>query len=95
MKKVLILAAATPRVPMVVEALSTFQYQVLDVTSDYEPAGDLKLQIHLEGESPDWQAGQPVHLNLNLEENIPALLRSLQLSGEITERVRKQYQNKQ
>jgi hypothetical protein len=92
---VLILAEANPSVKMVVEALSNFQYQVLDVTSDYKPGGDLNLQIRLEGENPDWQEGQPVHLNLNLEENIPALLRSLQLSGEITERVREQYQDKQ
>jgi hypothetical protein len=94
-EKVLILAEANPSVKMVVEALSNFQYQVLDVTSDYKPGGDLNLQIRLEGENPDWQEGQPVHLNLNLQENIPALLRSLQLSGEITERVRKQYQDKQ
>jgi hypothetical protein len=77
---------------MIVDALSNFQYHILDVTSDYKPGGDLSLQVHLEGENPDWQSGQPIHLNLNLEENIPALLRSLQLSDEITNRVRKSYQ---
>jgi hypothetical protein len=92
-EKVLTLAQANPSVKMIVEALSNFQYDVLDVISDYKPEGDLTLQIHLEGKNPDWQSGQPVHLNLNLEENIPALLRSLQLSDEITERVRKSYQN--
>lgn len=94
-EKVATLAQANPSVKMIVKALSNFQYQVLNVTSDYKPGGDLSLQVHLEGENPDWQAGQPVHLNLNLEENIPALLRSLQLSDEITERVRKRYQNTQ
>jgi hypothetical protein len=93
-EKVLTLAQTNPSVKMVVEALSNFQYHVLDVISDYKPGGDLTLQIHLEGKNPDWQAGQPVHLNLNLEENIPLLLRSLQLSDEITERVRKEYQNR-
>ena len=92
-EKVLTLAQTNPSVKMVVEVLSNFQYHVLDVISDYKPGGDLTLQIHLEGKNPDWQAGQPVHLNLNLEENIPLLLRSLQLSDEITERVRKEYQN--
>ena len=91
-EKVSILAKTNPSVKMVVDALSNFQYHVLEITSDYKPTGDLSLQVHLEGENPDWQAGQPVHLNLNLEENIPALLRSLQLSGDITERVRKQYE---
>ena len=91
-EKVSILAKTNPSVKMVVDALNNFQYHVLEVTSDYKPTGDLSLQVHLQGENPDWQAGQPVHLNLNLEENIPALLRSLQLSGEITDRVRKQYE---
>jgi hypothetical protein len=33
-------------------------------------------------------------LNLNLEENILTLLRSLQMSDDISERVRKRYQTK-
>lgn len=91
-EKVLLLAKTNPSVKMIIDALSNFQYHVLDVTSDYKPGGDLNLEVHLEGENPDWQSGQPIHLNLNLEENIPALLRSLQLSDEITDRVRKSYQ---
>lgn len=94
-EKVLLLAQRNESVKMVVDALSNFQYHVLDVTSDYQPDGDLILQVRLKGHNPDWQAGQPIHLNLNLEENIPMLLRSLQLSDEITERVRKRYQNAQ
>jgi hypothetical protein len=61
------------------------------VTTDYKPGGDLVLQVRLEGNNPQWQEGQPVHLNLNLEENIPTLLRSLQLSSEISEQVEKRY----
>jgi hypothetical protein len=89
--RVLSLAQSNPNMKMVVDALSNFQYHKLEVTSDYKPDGNLALQVRLEGKNPDWQAGQPVNLNLNLEENIPALLRSLQLSSEITERVRKYY----
>lgn len=77
---------------MMVKALSNFQYQVLEVNSDYQAGGDLLLKVRLEGKNPDWQGGQPVNLNLNLQENIPALLRSLQLSDEISEKVRKHYQ---
>lgn len=91
--KVAALAQSNPSVSMIVKVLSNFQYQVLDVITDYKRGGDLTLQVHLEGNNPDWQAGQPVHLNLKLEENIPALLRSLQLSDDISERVRKRYQN--
>lgn len=91
--KVASLAQSNPNVDMVVEALRNFHYEIMDVRSDYQTSGDLKLQVHLEGKNPDWQAGKPVHLNLNLQENIPALLRSLQLSGEISERLRQHYQN--
>lgn len=91
-EKVTALAQSNPSVNLVVDALSNFQYQVMKVSSDYKPKGDLNLQVHLEGRNPDWQKGQPLHLNLNLQENIPTLLRSLQLSDEISERVRKHYQ---
>ena len=91
--KVAALAQSNASVGMMVKALSNFRYQVLDVISNYKPGGDLTLQVRLEGKNPDWQRGQPVNLNLNLHENIPALLRSLQLSEDITERVRKRYQD--
>lgn len=91
--KIAELAKSNTSIGLMVKALSNFRYQVLDVNSDYKPNGDLKLQVRLEGNNPDWQSGRPVNLNLNLHENIPALLRSLQVSGEISEQVRKRYQN--
>jgi hypothetical protein len=86
------MAQTNPSVKLVIEALRNFQYQVMEVHSDYKTTGDLSLQVQLEGRNPDWQAGKPVHLNLTLQENIPVLLRSLQLSGEISERLRQHYQ---
>lgn len=83
---------SSPNLKLVFDALSSFQYQKLEATARYQPDGNLGLQVRLEGNNPGWQQGQPVHLNLNVEENIPALLRSLQLGGEIGERVRKHYQ---
>ena len=90
--KVAAMTQSNASLKIVVSALSDFQYQLLEVSSDYKPGGDLALQVHLEGSNPQWQEGQPLHLNLNLEENIPTLLRSLQLSGEISEQVQKRYQ---
>jgi hypothetical protein len=93
-EKVAALAESNASVSMIVEALSNFQYHLMDVTSDYKTNGDLMMQVRLEGKNPGWQGGQPIHLNLNLQENIPTLLRSLQLSDELSEKVRKRYEKK-
>jgi hypothetical protein len=91
-EKVGAMAKSNPSLKLVVDALSNFQYQKLEATANYQPDGNLGVQVRLEGKNPGWQSGRPVHLNLNVEENIPALLRSLQMGGEITERVREYYQ---
>lgn len=81
---------------LVVQALQNFHYSVLQSTIDYDEEGKLALGLRLEGENPDLRGGQPVVLNINLEEDIPALLTSLQLSGRVneavTERVRQRLQ---
>ncbi|MCG2582093.1 MAG: YdbH domain-containing protein [Marinobacter sp.] len=81
---------------LVVEALQNFHYSVLESTIDYDEKGKLVLEVRLEGENPEVRGGQPVVLNISLEEDIPALLTSLQLSGRVneavTERVRERLQ---
>ncbi len=78
---------------VVVQALQNFHYSVLASTIDYDEKGKLTLDLRIEGKNPELRGGQPVVLNVNLEEDIPALLTSLQLSGRVneavTERVRK------
>lgn len=72
---------------LVVQALQNFHYSVLSSTIHYDEKGKLSLGVKLEGENPDYRGGQPVVLNINLEEDIPALLTSLQLSGRVNEAV--------
>ncbi len=91
-ERVMSMVRTNPSLKLVVDALGNFHYQKLEADTNYQPDGNLALHLRLEGKNPDWQHGQPVHLNLNVEENIPVLLRSLQLGGEITERVRKHYE---
>lgn len=78
---------------VVAEAMKDFHYSVLDSTIDYDREGTLLLGLHIKGNNPKVSQGQPVVLNINLEEDIPALLTSLQLSGRVndavTERVKK------
>ncbi len=92
--KVAALAKTNTSMNLMVNALSHFKYDVLDVNTNYKPGGDMQLQVRLQGQNPDWQDGQPINLNLNLQENIPALLRSLQLSSEISEQVKKRVLDK-
>ena len=83
-------------VETVTRALQNFHYSVLSSAIDYDEKGKLTLGLRLEGNNPDIRNGQPVVLNVNLEEDIPALLTSLQLSGRVneavTERVRERLQ---
>ena len=72
---------------VVVQALQNFHYSVLNSTIDYDEQGKLMLGLRLEGNNPELRGGQPVVLNVNLEEDIPALLTSLQLSGRVNEAV--------
>lgn len=72
---------------VVVQALQNFHYSVLNSTIDYDEQGKLTLGLRLEGKNPELRGGQPVVLNVNLEEDIPALLTSLQLSGRVNEAV--------
>jgi hypothetical protein len=72
---------------VVVQALQNFHYSVLFSTVDYDETGKLILGLRMEGKNPELRGGQPVVLNVNLEDDIPALLTSLQLSGRVNEAV--------
>ncbi|HEA51006.1 YdbH domain-containing protein [Marinobacter antarcticus] len=93
------LASQSKSMELVAKALEDFRYSILDSGIDYGEDGTLVLNLHLEGSSPKVGNGQAVVLNINLEENIPALLTSLQLSGRVsdavTERVKKLLQKRE
>lgn len=93
------LAQDNAAMQIVAEAMKNFHYSVLSSTIGYAQDGTLLLDLHIEGNNPNVRAGQPVVLNINLEENIPALLTTLQLSGRVneavTERVKKLIERQQ
>jgi len=93
------LASQNESMKLVAQALEDFRYSVLDSGIDYDENGTLVLTLQLKGSSPNVGKSQPVVLNVNLEENIPALLRSLQLSGKVsdavTERVKKLFNKRE
>lgn len=93
-ERVAALAQSNASIRMLTGALSNFQYENLDIHADYAPDGTLAMKVALKGKNPEWQSGRPVHVNLNLEENIPVLLKSLRLGRDIEEQARKGYQKK-
>jgi hypothetical protein len=69
-------AASTPGLDTVVEALPNFHYQKLELKLDGDPAGDVLVNLHLAGSNPDYLDGHPVELNLNVEATLGDLLRA-------------------
>ncbi|MCA9471588.1 MAG: YdbH domain-containing protein [Nitrospirales bacterium] len=74
---------------LVLQALSNFHYDVLTIGADYDHTGTLLLRTKLQGKNPALYSGKPIHFNLNVEENIPALLKSLQVAKDIEGRIEK------
>ncbi|HET8711154.1 MAG TPA: YdbH domain-containing protein, partial [Spongiibacteraceae bacterium] len=91
--------ATVPALQLTLDSLKNFHYQMLDVRADYAPSGDLELGVGLRGRNPDLDEPRPVQFNLTIRENIPELLRSLQLSRDIgdklEQRIQEFYQHQQ
>ncbi len=62
---------------IVSRALSNFEFDELSSTVDYGDDGELVLTTRLSGINPDTDPNQPIILNLNVDTNIPQMLRSL------------------
>lgn len=86
------LAAANPSMRELAGVLEDFHYTVLSSQVDYGENGNMILGLRLQGSNPDFQQGRQVNLNVTLEENIPALLASLQLSGKVSEIIQQRVQ---
>lgn len=86
------LAASNPSMRELAGALEEFHYTVLSSQVDLAEGGDLTLALRLQGSNPAFQQGRQVNLNINLQENIPALLASLQLSGKVSDIIEQRVQ---
>jgi hypothetical protein len=83
-------ASGNPSMDLVYQALAHYNYQLLEAQVDYPGDGELLLAVRLEGVSPELNSGQRINLNLNISDNVPALLNSLQATRDITETLREQ-----
>ncbi len=82
-------ADSQPNLDLIVKSLEDYHYSKLEVGVDYAKDGILKLATTLKGENPDFRNGVPIHFNLNIEENIPALIKSLSLVQGLEENIEK------
>jgi hypothetical protein len=71
------------------KAVEKLLYEKIQVTADYAASGQLDLLIAIQGTSPGLDTTRPVHLNINAEQNLPALLKSLRFSKGLTEELDK------
>ena len=74
--------------------LQNFHFSVLSAGVSYSKEGQLLLALKLEGNNPDFEKGRAVNFSINLEENLPAMITSLQLSGQVSELVKKRVQQR-
>lgn len=86
------MASANETMALVARAMEEFHYDQLTAGIDYSEDGILLLDLKLKGTSPRVDSDRPVVLNITLEEDIPALLTSLQLSGRVSDAVTERVQ---
>ncbi|MBB6522790.1 intermembrane phospholipid transport protein YdbH family protein [Pseudoteredinibacter isoporae] len=77
--------SGNPLMEMVSEALSNYQYEHLTADVEYDDSGYLQMAVALKGHNPDFQKGRQVNLNLNISDNVPNLMKSLQAGRIITD----------
>jgi len=87
----LAITQANANMQIVLQALSNFHYNVLQVGAQYTETGTLHLRTRLEGKNPDQKNIPPIHFNLTVQENIPALLKSLRLVNQLEDSVRDRF----
>ncbi|WP_444932393.1 intermembrane phospholipid transport protein YdbH family protein [Microbulbifer sp. SSSA002] len=82
--------ASNPQLKLIANALEDYEFRTLEGRVDYPASGDLQLQLKLVGRSDAIDSDRDLVINLNLENNIPDMLRSLQASRDLTKTLEKQ-----
>lgn len=91
-EKIKALGQSNPAMQLVAQSLEDFHYTVLSSDVNYDEQGKLRLGLRLEGQNPAIENGRAINFNINLEENIPTLLASLQLSDKVSEIIQRRVQ---
>ncbi|HEY6612419.1 MAG TPA: YdbH domain-containing protein, partial [Pseudomonas sp.] len=85
---------SNPALQLATLALEDFHYDQLNGQVSYDPQGKLLLVLRLHGRNPALEGGRPVNFTINLEEDVPSLLTSLQLGGRVNEAIQRRVQQR-
>lgn len=88
------LGRSNPAMQLVTQSLEDFRFTTLSSQVDYNQQGKLALAMRLEGQNPAIEQGRPIHFNINLEEDIPTLLASLQLTDKVSDIIKQRVQQR-
>lgn len=88
------MANSNPTMQLVTQSLEDFHFTTLSSQVSYDQQGTLSLAMRLEGLNPAIEQGRPTHFNINLQEDIPGLLASLQLTDNVSEIIKKRVQQR-
>lgn len=88
------LGQSNPAMQLVTQSLEDFRFTTLSSQVDYNPQGKLNLALRLEGQNPAIEQGRPIHFTISLEEDIPTLLASLQLTDKVSDIIRQRVQQR-
>lgn len=88
------LGRSNPAMQLVTRSLENFHFTTLNSQVNYDRDGKLLLALRLEGRNPEIEQGRPIHFNINLEEDIPTLLASLQLTDKVNEIIKRRVQQR-
>lgn len=84
--------ASNSSMKIVFDALEDFHFTLLNSEVSYHTDGQLQLALQLKGFNPALQQGRPINLNVNLEEDLPAMIASLQLANKLNDTLTKRVQ---
>ncbi|MCO7224665.1 YdbH domain-containing protein [Pleionea sp. CnH1-48] len=72
------------------QALENFEYEHFSGTINYSTEGDYVIEIKLVGRNPQVMDGYPISFNLNINGQLPALFKSVFLTGDMSENIMEQ-----
>lgn len=88
------LGRSNPAMQLVTQSLEDFRFTSLSSQVNYDQQGKLALAMRLEGQNPAIEQGRPIHFTINLEEDIPSLLASLQLNDKVSDIIKQRVQQR-